>query len=127
MRPLILDEKAKVEIARVKKNAEDNRMDHAEMQRRVAAGGPVVGDDPRFFCNLMMGFKVVFTMEQQPQLGWCYHMSVSVDAEDKLPHQVSVQMLLQEFGINKPLGECYVFIEREIVPNAVNVVVPVEV
>lgn len=125
MRPLIIDENARAEIAKVLEFAELNRIYEDEMRARVAVpkGYSPPGDDSHHVCHIDVGFRCVLTVEEQP-FGWCKHLSVSVDDTEKVPHPASIKILMQEFGMNKSLEECYVYIE-EVSPKAVNIICPI--
>lgn len=124
MRALIIDKEAQAEIARVCGYAETHRMNNFELRGRVelAETRMSVGDDPGHCCNIRQGFKAVLSIEEQnPPLGWCKHLSVSVAAIDKMPHIEAVKLLMQEFGLSKPMEECLVYVEDSL-PKSVNVI-----
>lgn len=125
MRSLIIDEKAKEDIAVVCAYADLNRIDFKELQARCATPDeyPPIGDDQNHCCHVFQGFKCVFSIEEQ-EFGWTRHLSVSVDAIDKMPHVQAVKMLMVEFGINKPLEECNFYIE-DTTPKSVNIICPI--
>lgn len=130
MRPLIIDAEAKGKIAAVLDYAEKHRLPRSELERRVNLanqGKPeqAVGDDPLHACYLEMGFKVVCSIEEQP-MGWCKHISVSVDDPKKVPHIEAVRLIMREFGVTHPLEKCYVYIEEAVTPKAINVIAPIE-
>lgn len=127
MRPLLIDGTAQVNIAKVCEYAKSHRISNQEMKDKIAS--PVdhtpVGDEPGHVCYLQVGFKCVLSLEEQnPPLGWCKHLSVSVADIEKMPHIEAVKLIMREFGINKPLEECVVYIEDSS-PKAVNVICPI--
>lgn len=121
MRPLMFGEEQKKEVARVMEFAEKHAFSKAVMEKRMENVGTPPGDNPEFFCLIPVGFKCVYTIEEQP-FGWCRHLSVSVDNPDKMPSIPAVEMLMKEFGFRGKLKECYVYIEDKIVPKAVNII-----
>lgn len=125
MRPLLMDDEQKQKIAKVVAYAEAHPYSRPYMQERVALAGlkqdVAPGDDPNFRCEIPFGFKCVFTIEEQP-VGWCRHLSVSVDNPTKVPSIPAVEMLMKEFGFKGPLKECYVYMEEDISPKAVNII-----
>jgi hypothetical protein len=128
MRPLLIDEVAKTEVARVCEYAEENRISNREMKARITLPSHeycAPGDEPGHVCYFQMGFKCVLTIEEQnAPLGWCKHLSVSVADMERMPHIEAVKLLMKEFGMNKPLEECCVYIEDSS-PKSVNVICPI--
>jgi hypothetical protein len=43
---------------------------------------------------------------------------------ERMPHIEAVKLLMREFGLNRPLEECHVYIEDSS-PKAVNVICPI--
>ena len=122
MRALVIDEQAKQDIANLLKYADKNRISKPFLLAAAAAmngGNPAVGDIPQHCCHFRDGFKVVLSIEQQPN-GWCKHLSVSVDNPEKLPSIEAVKMIIEEFGM-KSLDDSNVYIE-ETTPKAVNII-----
>ena len=122
MRVLVIDEKAKEDIARLLKYADENRISKPFLQAAATGKMGAVGDNPQYCCYLQDGFKIVFSIEQQPQ-GWSNHLSVSVKTtKDKiLPSIPAVELILKEFNM-KPLDDSYVYFEDTIIPNSVSII-----
>lgn len=125
MRPLVIDAGAKRRITDVICYAEENRITKSEMMEIIENGGPegdstAVGDDGNRCCYIDHGFKVVYSIEEQP-IGWCHHLSVSVAALDKLPNIAAVARIMSEFGIKASMEDCHVYIEKST-PESVNVI-----
>lgn len=126
MRVLVIDEAAKSKISAVCEYADENRIDSKELQARVAIpdGFSPIGDDDNRWCHLNDGFRCVFSIEEQP-CGWARHLSISVATNDnKLPHLEAVKLLMPEFGINKSIDDCYVYIENSS-PSSINIICPI--
>lgn len=74
------------------------------------------------------GYLVTYSVETGHPCGTCRHMSVSVDAPDKLPSMEAVWMLAEELGFEAGLQRCTIYLED--LPNrkagAVNVLQPFE-
>jgi hypothetical protein len=82
----------------------------------------IVGDIPDYVCSITEGFRIVFSFEHQP-VGWCRHISISVSDPNKLPSILAVEMIIKEFGFSDNISDQEnVWIENEILPNAINVV-----
>ena len=81
-----------------------------------------VGDIKEYTCSIPMGFKVVFSFENQPT-GWFRHISISVPDKNRLPSPQAVSMIIEEFGFPKDItDQDNVWIETQSVPNAINVI-----
>ena len=120
MRPLVIDEAARRRITDVLCFAEENRITKSELMEIIETNGPAVGDDENRCCYLDHGFKIVYSIEEQP-VGWCHHISVSVAAIDKLPNVEAVSLIMSEFGITAKMEDCHIYIEKST-PESVNVI-----
>ena len=121
-RVLVIDEQAKENIANLTRYANENRISKPFMMAAINGKIAPIGDNPQHCCHLANGFKVVLSIEEQPQ-GWSKHLSVSVDSKKPkaIPSIAAVECILQEFGM-KPLADSVVYIEDKIIPNAINVI-----
>jgi hypothetical protein len=118
MRALILDEEAKSAIKKVITYAESHRVTMDLLQKTIAGKHPPVGDNKHHACYLISGFKVVYSIEEQP-VGLCRHLSVSVDFDGKLPSIPAVEAIMKEFGFTGDIMDCLnVWVEND---KAVNV------
>jgi hypothetical protein len=72
------------------------------------------------FLNLPFGYRIAYSVEQQP-IGFCGHLSISVDRPGRVPHPAAVEMLAAEFGMT--LQHAHMWLE-DFKPDhaAVNVV-----
>lgn len=113
IRPLVVDDKTKSEIARVIDFATKNKYPIAVMMERMK-GGLSPGDLDWYTCFIQVGYKCVYTVEEHP-MGWAHHLSVSIDAPGKCPAVQAVQFLMKEFGIETEMDKCYVYMEGEAV------------
>jgi hypothetical protein len=123
MRPLVIDNDAKAKIAEVIAYAENHKYNKDYMALRMTGKAGVPGDMDSYICYLQVGYKCVYTIEEQPEpLGWCHHLSVSVDNPARVPSIPAVELLMQEFGITRKLKEegVHVWIE-DVTPKAVNI------
>ena len=59
--------------------------------------------------GLDVGYSVTFTFEERPY-GLCRHLEVSVG--NGIPEREAMQLLLDEFGFQGPLGRCIVWEEK---------------
>ncbi len=125
MRALFINEEAKTRAAELKKFADSRRFTLADLMRRMQQRD-IPGNDPNYTMFLDDGWKVVYTIEQLPQVGWCRHISVSVDVRDTkhpMPSVSGVEMILKDlFGLNLMEASA---IQKEPVPDggvAVNMI-----
>lgn len=118
VRPLIIGDEAKAKIAKVRAYAEQNVISLNEVIRLLGQTERAVGDDERRVCHLEVGFRVVFSLEEQPS-GLCRHLSVSVTG-DKYPNEHAVELLAREFGFEQPKEQWLTWLEEHV--RAVNVV-----
>jgi len=100
MRILIIDDDARAEIKKVVDYAQAHKVFLSQIRLIVAKQSPPVGDDANYVCYVNNGYRITFSIEEQP-CGWCRHISISVspvDGKQLLPNVPSVELLLKEFG-----------------------------
>jgi len=117
------------EIKQVIDFAEAHRFDLETMKKRVSGellGSP--GDWADFACHLQSDYRCVYSIEEHP-MGWCRHLSVSVNSAEKLPNPMAVEMIMHEFGFTGTIhAQKYVWVENNAqtplgkVVSAVNIV-----
>lgn len=122
MRPLAIGEKEKKAIKQLIEYARTHPYSREKLQLIVDGMEQAPGDIKPYSISLPVGFKVVFTIEDQP-MGICKHLSVSVDDPKKLPSPEAINMIAEEFGFvgtveNMEYGT--VFLEEE--SNAINII-----
>lgn len=123
MRALIVDDKAKAELARIAAHADKHRITKRVLKATMRGEIAPAGEAPGYTCHLTDGFKVVFSLEEQGPTGWCRHLSVSVDG-DAYPNVAAVDEIAGLLGFTEPVADCIVWTEPE--SQAVNVLQPVE-
>jgi hypothetical protein len=97
LRPLILDGNSRAEIKRVIDYADGHRYNLHDVMAVIKGNRPPPGDTPQYTCVVPLGYRCVFTFEQQPK-GWCRHFSVSVLGDGQAPSPAAVLALAKEFG-----------------------------
>ncbi|MDD5556686.1 MAG: hypothetical protein PHN82_05475 [bacterium] len=122
MRALILDDGIRGEIRRVADHARRHPLPLRMLRDIMAGRRRAVGYDPRFVCEIPMGFRVVFSIEEHPG-GWMRHISISVGGGN-LPHPAAVRQIAGEFGFTGDLGDCERWVEETEDARAVNLVQP---
>ena len=114
------DEKAK--IAELRAFAEANPLDPVSVIALAAENLDNVRDVMHMYSiDVPIGFHVTYSQENQPP-GLCHHLSVSIDRADKMPHPETVEMILQEFGMEPIAQSINVWIEDvDDVTKAINI------
>jgi hypothetical protein len=124
MRALVVDEEAREAIARVRTHAEANVVSRRTVLALVEGLGEPAGDDPAFCCSIHDGFRVVFSIEDQPA-GMVRHLSISIpDGKGKCPSPEAVQIIGNEFGFEGSILQWSIWLEEEgiIAVNAAQVI-----
>ncbi len=122
MSVLIIDEEAKARIKEVKEYAERNHYSIDDLLDIKNGVQEPPGDNGFYSCHLMEGYRVVYTIEDQPSVGLVRHMSISLN--EQLPSVPSVQLIMEEFGFENQLQDCYLFLEDTPTGKAINVLEP---
>lgn len=126
MRPLITGPEIVEAIQKVVDYAEAHRVSAMDLSRIAAGTLEPPGDNPEHRVWVPVGFRCVFTIEQQPKLGWCRHISVSVKAEGRAPNEVAMETLMKLFGFTGAVRDAAkngrVWVEQHA--TAINVVEP---
>ena len=100
MRVFQIDDDTRKEIKKVKAFAYKHKVDEANLRATMAGIVEPVGDDPDYVVHIHDGYRVVYSVEEQP-IGDCHHISVSIDKKGKTPNPIAVEMILEEFGMKK--------------------------
>jgi hypothetical protein len=93
-----------IDYARMHPLTMDDMLDIINKQRSPP------GNDPNHVVHISFGYRCVFSMEQQNP-GLCKRLSISVDTPGKLPNPGVTEEIMKEFGIEKPLDECFLGFE----------------
>lgn len=103
MRILLIDGDAKARAATLRQYALSHRELLADLIRRFNSRENIPGDNPNFVLELFDGWRVVMTVEQQPEpVNWCYHISVSVvptHGVKRLPNPIGIAQIVGLLGI----------------------------
>jgi hypothetical protein len=117
MRALVIDEDTKSQIKDIISFAEKHRRDLSTLKKTMEGLVPPVGDILGHSMKIYRGYRAVYSIEEQP-CGWCRHLSVSVDAEGKLPSIPAVEVLMGEFGFSGTINDCLnVWVEENMAVN----------
>jgi hypothetical protein len=117
MSALLIDDTIREQILAVKAYAEKNQYTMDDLLDIKNGTQEPPGNNAFYSCALPIGYKVVYTIEQQVE-GTLRHMSISVN--DKLPSTEAVKMIMVEFGFENELENCYLYIEEG--GKAINVI-----
>jgi hypothetical protein len=117
MIPLIINE---VKLKRLRFFAEDpkNRITLAEGLAIVNGEALVVGDRDGHSCNLDVGWRVVYSVEEHPLKSgegslWFRHMSMSQAMPGRYPNQFSLGLVSEVLGFPK-LKNCAIIRPNEV-------------
>jgi hypothetical protein len=100
MRILQFDEATRKEIQKAIVYANAHKMSILELEQTLNDPGKAAGFDPGFVTHIHDGFRVVYSIEEQP-VGWCHHISISVESKTKYPHEIAIDEILKEFGMEQ--------------------------
>lgn len=99
MRALYIDDQVEAAAEKVKAYAIEHRETLRQIAERMSVNAPGPLNDPNHILLVPAGYKVVYSIEQQP-VGWCQHISISVDRRGAWPHENHVSIILEKlFGI----------------------------
>ena len=91
-------------IRRLVDHAARNVVTRERLQQMIAGEVKPVGDEPEFTCVIPVGYRCVYSLEEQP-FGVCRHLSISVLGEGAAPNEAAVEMLATEFGFRGGLED----------------------
>lgn len=81
---LIIDAGAEERARQLKSYAKLHPQNLAKLVRTIANPKLAVGNDPNFNMILLPAWRIVYSIEQQPNpVGWCEHISVSCQHNGK--------------------------------------------
>jgi hypothetical protein len=101
-RVLMIDDRVTKRIAEIKAYAALHVFTMDQLKAIMKAGpSAAAGTDPGFRMIIPMGYRTVYTLEDQPEpVGRCTHVSISLDGpKGAMPHPIAVNTILQAFGI----------------------------
>lgn len=103
LRPLIITEIERANILRVREYALQHPVSYQELLLLMKGELAPVGDNPNHACRLPVGYRCVFSIEEQAA-GKIRHLSVSVSEAGKYPNEYSIDMIAHEFGFQHRLA-----------------------
>jgi hypothetical protein len=126
MRLLVIDSNIREKIAALVKYAEENPVSIDELLDTINKQAKPVGDFSQHTLNLPFGYRLVYSIEEQPK-GRIRHLSMSVNEDEKLPNIEVVKEVLKIIGFKNELENCMIKLEN-ISPKrqAVNVLEIIE-
>ncbi len=118
-RPLFIDDDVRENVNKVIAHA----MEHVitiDNMLDIRNGAPPPGDVNGYSIEIPIGFRCVFTIEDQPD-GKMRHLSVSIPHRDLMPNPSAVELIMDLFGFVGGFEECHVWKEDTGKRNALNV------
>lgn len=100
MRPLIVTPAVHENAKRVMSYSEAHRYNLHDIFSMMGKRRPPPGDDPGHVCIIPIGFRCVFSIEEQP-FGWVRHVSVSILEEGRMPSPDAMWVIAEIFGFGK--------------------------
>jgi len=111
LRLLLIDQEVQAQIKKVIEYADSHRVTMDDILDVMNGTGTKAGDNKENVLEIQMGYRVVFSIEEQP-IGPVRHLSISVDGDVKdMPSVQSVKLIMSEFGFENALENCHVFLE----------------
>ena len=101
IRPFVIDATLQAALARLRAYAETNPISTFDLVR-----GMPIGANANHVLEVAFGYRIVFSIEEQPELGKCRHLSMSVDERGKLPNLVVVQEVAKMIGFECRALQC---------------------
>lgn len=109
-RPFVIDEAFINSMKELSDYAENNHFTMDDLLDVYNNQLSPAGDHTEYTRILPFGYKVVFTIEEQPA-GNVRHLSMSVDEDDKLPNEIVIREVMKQLGFGKPMEECALHLE----------------
>lgn len=117
MRVLVIDDFSKARIKRLREYAENNPLTTQDVLDTIDGKKGPIGDDPNHVVHLFDNFRIVYSVEQQPE-GTFKHISVSLKDTDKLPSLQAFELILEAFGMPDTANCVHMWIEERTSVNA---------
>jgi hypothetical protein len=100
MKILAITPEVQAAIQALIEHARANPVNCRRIVRTLSDEFLAVGNDPAFVIEIPVGFRVVFSFEEQPKAGLCRHISIS-QRKGKLPPPEAVKTICLEFGFEE--------------------------
>ena len=123
VRVLEISSETKKDAAMVIEYAKEHRYSKAMCKLINSGDLPPAGDDPNFLLYIHDGYRVIYSIEEQP-LGWFHHISISVEVEGNYPNEEAVQIILELFNIFDPEERRLIWLDKS--SESVNALFPFE-
>lgn len=120
IRPLVINDAVRSQAATILAHAKTNVMGSQKVMAAMRDKQLAAGNNPSARMIIPFGYRVVYSLEEQPVQGLCHHISISVEevitpkppAAKILPSEEAVNAILDLFGIKKPVQKClFIWIE----------------
>lgn len=105
----ILDKTVNEQLLTLKYFAENNIWTMDKILDQLNGNQMPPGDDPDYRTLLWESVKVVFTIEERPDIGKnLRHASISqLEMPNMFPHKAVLNEITKKLGFEKPIEECY--------------------
>lgn len=104
----LLDHRIDEQLSTLKEFVENNHWTMDKILDQVSGVQEPPGDDPEYRRLLWDSVKVVFTIDERPDLGFnLRHVSISKPQQpDMFPHTSVVNEILKRLGFDNPIEQC---------------------
>jgi hypothetical protein len=119
---LLIDQRRKARLLALRAYAEANPVTSDKVKLMAEGKLPPVGDSGLFQAEIPLGYRVVFSIEEQPA-GLCRHLSLSVAKHGCLPNPRAIEELMGYLGFRGGIQKCKVWLEHK---HAINVLQPLQ-
>ncbi len=107
LRPLVIDNNVRLAAQAVVDYAALHAHTCHDLMAVIKGTRQPAGDDRRHVLEIPVGYRVVYSIEQQAApLGWCHHLSVSIPVAGRAPSIEAVNEIGKLFGMDLRLPQC---------------------
>ncbi len=105
MRVLEINDSTREDIAKVVTYAKEHRYNEHMIKLLISGDLESPGDNPDYLVHIHDGYRVIYTIEEH-KVGFCHHISISVDRSKKYPHEMAVLEIMKLFGMEGDYKKC---------------------
>lgn len=111
MRPFVIDDNVREQIASLVEYAERNPFTMDNILDIYNGEMNPAGDQEQFVRHLPFGFRVAYSIDVYGE-DKLRHLSMSVDTPGKMPHPITVEEMIKLIGFENDLSMCHIRMEE---------------